>query len=122
MLMISYLPPERLAFRLIMSRHHEQPAKVDRQRINQRSGVIVTERSNEVADCLEEKERCGYLRPDLVLGAEVHGVTDANARGSEPALRNGVSGGRTASGGFGLADWQIAGDGDGRARTCGAWD
>ncbi|WP_158815715.1 FAD-dependent oxidoreductase [Methylocapsa sp. S129] len=32
---------------------------------------------------------------------EVHGVTDADARGSEPVLRNGASVGRTTSGGYG---------------------
>jgi dimethylglycine dehydrogenase len=32
---------------------------------------------------------------------EVHGVTDADARGSEPVLRNGTSVGRTTSGGYG---------------------
>ena len=32
---------------------------------------------------------------------EVHGVTDADARGSEPVLHNGVAVGRTTSGGYG---------------------
>jgi dimethylglycine dehydrogenase len=35
---------------------------------------------------------------------EVHGVTDADARGSEPVMKNGAMIGRTTSGGYG---WRV---------------
>ena len=46
---------------------------------------------------------------------EVQDVTDADARGSEPVMKNGVMVGRTTSGGYGWRSGQVAGAGDGEA-------
>ena len=44
---------------------------------------------------------CGKGFENKLVTLEVHGVTDADARGSEPVTRDGVAIGRTTSGGYG---------------------
>jgi dimethylglycine dehydrogenase len=44
---------------------------------------------------------CGKGFENRLVTLEVHGVTDADARGSEPVTRDGVAIGRTTSGGYG---------------------
>jgi dimethylglycine dehydrogenase len=53
-------------------------------------------------DALVEWQRRGFRNRFVTL--EVHGVTDADARGSEPILHNGRIVGRTTSGGYG---WRL---------------
>ncbi len=60
---------------------------------------------------------CGKGFENKLVTLEVHGVTDADARGSEPVTRAGAAIGRTTSGGYGWRTGEIAGAGDGEARV-----